>query len=31
MISDVCDTIGADKNKVLDSIGKDSRIGNKIF
>jgi UDPglucose 6-dehydrogenase len=31
MISDVCDTIGADKIKVLDSIGSDSRIGNKYF
>ena len=31
MISDVCDTIGADKQKVLDSIGSDSRIGNKYF
>ena len=31
MISDVCDTIGADKNKVLDSVGSDSRIGNKYF
>ena len=31
MISDVCDSIGADKNKVLDSVGGDSRIGNKYF
>jgi len=31
MISDVCDNIGADKNKVLDSIGSDLRIGNKYF
>ena len=31
MISDVCDIIGADKEKVLDSIGSDSRIGNKYF
>ena len=31
MISDTCDNIGADKNKVLDSIGSDSRIGNKYF
>jgi nucleotide sugar dehydrogenase len=31
MISDVCDTIGANKEKVLDSIGSDSRIGNKYF
>ena len=31
MISDVCDNCGADKNKVLDSVGGDSRIGNKYF
>ena len=31
MISDICDTIGANKEKVLDSIGSDSRIGNKYF
>jgi UDPglucose 6-dehydrogenase len=31
MISDVCDNCGADKNKVLHSIGGDSRIGNKYF
>ena len=31
MISDACDTLGADKHKVLDSIGGDSRIGNKYF
>jgi len=31
MISDYCDTIGADKDIVLDSIGSDSRIGNKYF
>ena len=31
MISDVCDTIGANKDKVLDSISSDSRIGNKYF
>ena len=31
MISDVCDSVGADKNSVLDSIGSDSRIGNKYF
>lgn len=31
MISDVCDNIGANKDKVLDSIGSDSRIGNKYF
>ena len=31
MISDVCDSIGANKEKVLDTIGSDSRIGNKYF
>ena len=31
MISDVCDTMGADKYTVLDSIGSDSRIGNRYF
>lgn len=31
MISDVCDNVGADKEKVLDSIGSDSRIGTKYF
>jgi len=31
MISDFCDKVGADKHKVLDSIGADSRIGNKYF
>jgi len=31
MISDLCDSIGADKYAVLDSIGSDSRIGNKYF
>ena len=31
MISDVCDNVGADKEKVLDSIGSDKRIGNKYF
>lgn len=31
MISDLCDVIGADKNVVLESIGSDSRIGNKYF
>ena len=31
MISDACDTLGANKHKVLDSIGGDSRIGNKYF
>ena len=31
MISDVCDNLGADKKKVLDAVGSDSRIGNKYF
>jgi UDPglucose 6-dehydrogenase len=31
MVSDFCDVVGADKSKVLDSIGSDSRIGNKYF
>ena len=31
MISDVCDSVGANKTKVLHSIGSDSRIGNKYF
>ena len=31
MISDVCDSVGADKYKVLNSVGGDSRIGNKYF
>jgi UDPglucose 6-dehydrogenase len=31
MISDVCDTMGADKHKVLDAVGSDSRIGTKYF
>jgi len=31
MISDVCDTLGANKHNVLHSIGGDSRIGNKYF
>ena len=31
MISDVCDVVGADKYKVLQSIGSDSRINNKYF
>lgn len=31
MISDVCDNCGADKTKVLNSVGSDSRIGNKYF
>ena len=31
MISDMCDKLGADKYKVLNSVGGDSRIGNKYF
>ncbi len=31
MISDLCDTLNVNKEKVLDSIGSDSRIGNKYF
>ena len=31
MISDLCDNLNADKHVVLDSIGSDSRIGNKYF
>jgi len=31
MISDVCDNLGANKEKVLNSIGTDSRIGNNYF
>ena len=31
MISDLCDTIGADKFNVLKSISSDTRIGNKYF
>jgi nucleotide sugar dehydrogenase len=31
MISDLCDTLNADKNIVLEAIGSDSRIGNKYF
>ena len=31
MISDICDTTGADKNKVLDSVGGDNRIGSSYF
>tara|TARA_A100001015_G_scaffold161300_1_gene179293 strand:+ start:1967 stop:3103 length:1137 start_codon:yes stop_codon:yes gene_type:complete len=31
MISDVCDKLGANKYKVLNSVGGDSRIGNKYF
>jgi UDPglucose 6-dehydrogenase len=31
MISDMCDTLGADKNVILNSVGSDSRIGNKYF
>jgi UDP-glucose 6-dehydrogenase len=31
MISDLCDTLNANKDMVLNSIGSDSRIGNKYF
>lgn len=31
MISDLCDTLGANKTNVLNSIGSDTRIGNKYF
>jgi nucleotide sugar dehydrogenase len=31
MISDYCDTVGADKSVVLNSVGSDSRIGTKYF
>jgi nucleotide sugar dehydrogenase len=31
MISDFCDKVGADKFKVLDSIGSDRRIGTRYF
>ena len=31
MISDYCDTVGADKATVLNSVGSDSRIGTKYF
>ena len=31
MISDTCDNVGADKHKVLDAVGGDSRIGTKYF
>jgi UDP-glucose 6-dehydrogenase len=31
MISDLCDSLGADKHTVLNSIGNDSRIGTKYF
>lgn len=31
VVSDLCDKMGADKNKVLNSIGSDSRIGTKYF
>lgn len=31
MISDLCDTLGADKEVVLKSVGSDSRVGNKYF
>ena len=31
MISDLCDTLGANKNIVLDAIGSDLRIGKRYF
>jgi len=31
MISDLCDTLGANKKKVLEAIGADTRIGQKYF
>jgi UDPglucose 6-dehydrogenase len=31
MISDYCDTIGANKDIILDAVGSDSRIGTKYF
>jgi len=31
MISDLCDTLGANKHTVLDAIGSDSRIGKSYF
>jgi UDPglucose 6-dehydrogenase len=31
MLSDVCDMVGASKEKVLNAVGKDSRIGSKYF
>ena len=31
MISDLCDTLGANKKKVLNAIGSDSRVGNNYF
>jgi len=31
MLSDVCDSVGASKEKVLNAVGKDSRIGSKYF
>jgi UDPglucose 6-dehydrogenase len=31
IVSDLCDKLGADKHIVLDSIGSDTRIGNKYF
>lgn len=31
MLSDLCDKLGADKIKILEAIGSDSRIGNKYF
>lgn len=31
MLSDVCDSCGADKNKVLECVRSDTRVGNKYF
>ncbi|NDF61039.1 MAG: UDP-glucose/GDP-mannose dehydrogenase family protein [Crocinitomicaceae bacterium] len=31
MLSDLCDTLNANKNIVLNAIGSDSRVGNKYF
>ena len=31
MISDLCDTMKVDKNRVLNAVGSDSRIGTKYF
>jgi len=31
MVSDLCDTLGADKYTILNAIGSDSRIGTKYF
>jgi len=31
MVGDLCDNLGANKENVLNSVGSDSRIGNKYF